>query len=122
MRKFVFAAGLAALAALGGCTAAQIETATTIVEGDIQTGSSLVCGVVPTLETITSIAAVLFPGVASIAAIGAAGEAAIEKEVCSAAPAPASLKFGALPKFGVAPAGVIGISPHQVVVKGWRAK
>lgn len=118
MRKLLIP--FAAIALLGGCTAAQIESATTTVEGDIQAGAALLCGVVPTLTTITSVAGVLFPGAASITQIAVAGEAAIEKEICSAAPAPSSARYKALPLRSATPA-VIGTSAHQVVVEGWRA-
>ena len=107
---------------LGACTSAQIQSATTTIEGDIQAGVAGACGIVPTLATITSVAAVLFPGSAGIVGVIAAGEAAIEADICSAAPAPASARYRALPRAGVgAPAATIGLTPHDVVVKGWRA-
>ncbi len=120
MRKFAFAAFMSAAALLGGCTTAQIEQATTTVEADIQAGTAALCGIIPTLQTITSVAAVMFPGISSITAVAVAGEGAIEQDICSAAPAPASARYRALPRVGSAPA-VIGVTPHQVVVHGWRA-
>lgn len=119
MRKFALSLCLTAGALLGGCTAAQIEQAAATVENAIQDGTAALCGIVPTIQSITSVASVLFPGAASITAIAVAGEQAIEQDICAAAPAPASARYRALPLRGAAPA-VIGVTPHQIVVKGWR--
>jgi len=119
MRKFMLGAALASSIALAGCTAAQIEAAATTVENDIQAGTAALCGIVPTLPAITSVAGVLFPGISSITEVAIAGETAIEKEICSAAPPPASARFKALP-LKSAPPAVIGRTAHGVVVTGWR--
>lgn len=119
MQKFIFPA-LAGFLLLGGCTAAQIEAAQNTIEGDIQAGTSLACGIIPTLETITSVAGVLFPGISSIAAIGAAGEQTLENAICKAAPAPASARYRALPLKSGAPA-IIG-SIQGVPITGWRSR
>ena len=121
MRKFMLGAALASSIALAGCTAAQIEAASTTVENDIQAGTAALCGIVPTLPAITSVAGVLFPGIASITEVAIAGETAIEKEICSAAPPAASMKFKALPQRSSSPA-VIGTTAHGVPVAGWRAQ
>jgi len=120
MRKFMLATALCTT--LGACSAAQIQSATTTIEGDIQAGVAAACGIVPTLATITSVAAVMFPGSAGLIGIVASGEAAIEADICKAAPPPASARYRALPRaaYGVAPA-TIGVTPHDVVVRGWRA-
>lgn len=118
MRKFILMALLGGT--LAGCTAAQIESATTTVEADIQAGSAALCGVVPTLQTITSVVGVLFPGIASITAIAGAGETAVEQEVCSAVTTPAAQARlrASVPGMAVN----IGVSAHQVMVQGWRAR
>ena len=118
MRKFAIDSLLSAFA-LAGCTAAQIESASTTVEADIQAGSAALCGVVPTLATITSIVGVLFPAAAGITTIAGAGEAAVESEVCSATTTPAAQARLRATSPGI-PA-TIGVSKHQVVVQGWRA-
>jgi hypothetical protein len=119
MRKFIIPA-FAGFLLLGGCTAAQIEAAQNTIEGDIQAGTSLACGIIPTLETITSVAGVLFPGIGSITAIGAAGETALENAICKAAPPAASARYRALPLKSGAPA-LIG-SVQGVPVSGWRSR
>lgn len=121
MRKLAIA--LLCAGSLAGCTAAQIQSATTTIEGDIQAGVAAACGIVPTLATITEVASVLFPGSAGLIGIVASGEAAIEADICKAVPPAASAKFRAIPRaaYGVAPA-VIGVTPHGVGVTGWRAR
>ena len=124
MRKFASVIALSAFAMLGGCTAAQIATLqadVSAVESDIQVGAAKDCGIIPTLETITTAAGVLFPGAASIAAIGVAGEQTVESYVCSVSPPAASARYKALPRASAAGAPVtIGVTKDNVVVKGWR--
>jgi len=121
MRKIMLGAAMAACVALGGCTAVQIEQAANTIEGDIQAGTAAACGIVPTLQSITAVASVLFPGVAGITSIAAAGEQAIELDICTAAPAPASARYRALPRLRAAAAATIGVTAHGVAVQGWRA-
>ena len=121
MRKIMLGAALAACVALGGCTAAQIEQAANTIEADIQAGTAAACGIVPTLQSITSVASVLFPGVADITGIAAAGEQAIEQDICTAAPPTASARYRALPRLRATAAATIGVTTHGVTVQGWRA-
>ena len=119
MRKTILGLGVAIAVTLGGCTAMQIETAVTSVESTIQSGVAVACGVVPELNTIISVAGVLFPGIASITALTSAGIVAVEHDICSAAPPVASLRYKSLPRYGAYPAP-IGTTVHGVPVTGWR--
>lgn len=121
MRKIMLGAAMAACVALGGCTAVEIEQAANTIESDIQAGTAAACGIVPTLQTITLVASVLFPGIADITSIAVAGEQAIEQDICTAAPPPASARYRALPRLRAAAAATIGVTTHGVAVQGWRA-
>ena len=118
MRKVLALVVLAPLA-LAACTAAQIEQSAATIEADIQAGSAALCGIVPTIGTILAIAGAV-TGTSEITTIANAGIAAIEADICSAAPASASARFKALPLRSGIPA-VIGTSAHGVVVSGWRS-
>jgi hypothetical protein len=120
MRKFMLGAAMASFVAIGGCTTAQIEQATSTVEGDIQAGTAAVCGVVPTLASIADVVFAV-TGQIAISTLSNVAVQAIEADLCSAAPATQSARFRALPTQTSAPA-VIGRSKHGVVVSGWRAK
>jgi hypothetical protein len=119
MKKFLIVAALAGGAMLGGCSTAQIENATTTIEGDIQAGTSLLCGVLPTLTSITSVVGAVI-GQVEITTLSAAAEASIENAICNAAPTPASSRYRALPRasFGAAPASIGTV--NGVPVTGWR--
>ena len=120
MRKFMLGAALAAFAGLTGCTTAQIQQATTTIEGDIQAGTAAICGVVPTLGSIADVVFAV-TGQTVISALSNAAVQAVEADLCSAAPSTKSARFKALPTPSATPA-VIGTSKHGVVVSGWRAK
>ena len=120
MRRAIL--GLTAFVAitLGGCTTAQIATTVTQIEGAIQSGVAIACGIVPELNVITTVAGALFPGLGSILALTAPEITAVENEICTAAPAPASARYKALPRYGSYPAP-IGTTVHVGVhVTGWR--
>lgn len=120
MHKLMLGAALAAFVAAGGCTTAQIEQATTTIEGDIQAGTSAICGIVPTLSSIADVVFAV-TGQTAIAALSDAAVQAVERDLCSAAPSTKSARFKALPAQTSAPA-VIGKSRHGVIVSGWRAR
>ncbi len=103
---------------LGACTTEAIENATSTIEGDIQSGTSLLCGVVPTLASITSVVAAVV-GQVEITTLSAAAEQAIENDICSAAPAKTSARYKALPLRSAA-AAAIGVTQSGVAVRGWR--
>jgi hypothetical protein len=121
MRKLLLLTSLAAFT-LAGCTTAQIQTATTEVESAIQQGTAALCGIIPELQTITTVAGVLFPGVTAITAIAGAGEAAVEAEICTAAPPPASARYRSLPRTGSYPGTIGTTTGTKTVVTGWRAR
>ena len=120
MRKFMLGAAMASFVALVGCTTAQIEQATSTIEGDIQAGTAAICGIVPTLASIADVVFAV-TGQTAISVLSNAAVQAVESDLCSAAPATKSVRFRALPTQSSAPV-VIGTSRHVVVVSGWRAK
>jgi hypothetical protein len=120
MKKLLVAALITGPLVLAGCTAAQIEQTAATVESDIQAGAAAACGIIPTIGTVLSIVGAIYPPATSIAEIGAAGIAAIEAEVCSAAPPATSMRFKALPTRASTPA-IIGTSVHGVTIQGWRS-
>ena len=120
MRKTIL--GLTAFVAitLGGCAG----TATTVqtIESEIQAATAALCGFVPTLETITAVAAAVtgtIPGVGAVLAIAGTGLAAVEADICSAVPPPASAARARLPRLGSAYAGRAGTTAHGIPVTGW---
>ncbi len=120
MRKLMLASALSAFIGLGGCTTAQIEQATSTIEGNIQAGTAAVCGIVPTLASIADVVFAV-TGQTAISTLSNAAVQAVEADLCSAAPSTQSARFRALPSQASAPA-FIGKSKHGVVVSGWRAK
>lgn len=126
MRKFAIAIALTGAATLGGCTAAQIsqlQADVATVESDVQAGASKACGIIPTIETITTAIGVLYPAAAAIGAIGVAGEQAVENYVCSVAPPAASARYRTIPRAAAGGAPVlIGTTKDNVNIIGWRSR
>lgn len=120
MRKFMLGAAVASFVAVAGCTTAQIEQATSTIEGDIQAGTATVCGIVPTLASVADVVFAV-TGQTEISTLSNIAVQAVESDICSAAPSTQSARYRALPTQAAAPA-VIGKSRHGVVVSGWRAK
>jgi hypothetical protein len=120
MRKLMLGVALVAFVGLAGCTTAQIEQATVTIEGDIQATTANVCGIVPTLASIADVVFAI-TGQTEISTLSNVAVQAVEKDLCSAAPAAQSARFKGLPLRAAAPT-VIGQSKHGVVVSGWRAK
>lgn len=119
MRKLMLGAALASLLAFAGCTSAQIETDAANIESSIQAGTAALCGIVPTVSSIMSVVGIV-TGTTEITTLVGAGVTAVEQDLCSAAPSPASSRFKALPLRAAAP-GIIGTTQHGVTVTGWRA-
>lgn len=96
MKRFLLAASAAAALSLGGCATTTTGTTTTIatIEADVQSAAASACSFVPTIATVASIIATLFPG-------GSATEAivgTIAAQICSAVaavPVAASGRLGA---------------------------
>ena len=103
---------------LAGCSTAQIESTAAQIEADIQAGSAALCGIIPTIGTILNVVGAVTGGGAVTTLIGT-GIAAVEADICSAAPPAASARYRALPLRSNAPAN-IGISGRNIVISGWR--
>jgi hypothetical protein len=121
MHKLMLGAALAPFVALGACSTVQVEQTAAQVEQAIQSGAAAACGVIPTVSTVLSVIAAV-TGQSEIVGLTQGAIAAIEGDICSAVPAPASARFRALPRasLGKAPA-VIGVSKSGTTVVGWRA-
>jgi len=117
-------AAVATVALLAGCTTAQIQSAVTAEQTAIQDVQNVVaaaCGFVPTVQSIVSDVGVLFPqyGGTVAAAIVNGGITVLQKDICSAAPAPAALSARLRGSSAAAPV-TIGKSTRGVVVQGYR--
>jgi hypothetical protein len=118
MKNLVISAALLGAVSLGGCagvTPASISAEVATYEAEVQADANLVCGFVPTVQTIVA----LIPGVGGVAPAAAS----VAEAVCAAiaaAPAPAvqsaRLKSLASPGLRVNVATVIvpGVGPVAV--------
>lgn len=114
MKKFFVVVALATT--MLGCTTAQIAQ----VEADIQAGTAALCGVIPTVTSILDVVEAV-TGTSVFTGLTNTTIAAIEADICSAAPTPASARYRSIPlrSSGRLPV-VIGQTQHGIVVTGWR--
>jgi len=119
MKKILAVVFVSTAIILGGCTAAQITTGEQTAEADVQAAVAASCAIIPTLGSIASVALTI-AGQSSIAGLSSAAVAAIETDLCSAAPPAASARMRGLAPLGHLP-GTIGVSRHGVPVSGWRS-
>ena len=117
---------------LGGCATSTITTGVQTIESEIQSATASLCGFVPTLETIDGVAAAVagvIPGIGTsisvVLGLGATGLAAVEQDICSTVPPPASASFRKLARIGsphASKTGVLHYTTMSVPVTGWAVR
>ena len=121
MKKFLLTAGLVIGISLGGCTTAQIQQAEAQIQDVITAATSVTCGIIPTASSILAVVGSLYPGLSLLALAGPALQA-VEKDICTTAPAPASVRYRLLPMRSGLPVTIGQAQQSGVVVTGWRSK
>ncbi len=124
MMNYLRVALLASTVALGSCAATTTTQDSATILADIQAGTQALCGFVPTIDTILSVASIVaqiaLPGSGNLIALAGTGVQAVETDICKGVTPPAAALRMSVKMKGVNGGPVqAGVSPHGVPIIGW---